>query len=332
MTKKILTTVSACAVLATATANVQANTAVINFFANTTSYSGPDSLSPFVPGGPTHALINGLGGFAGLASPDWQRFTGQIYIPNFTGDGTYTNADGLGIYFHSPLLNRIEAVSLRTEGALTAASLSAGAGRVDGAPTQNRDDIYLPDFDPNGVITVMISGNTVNIDYALDFSTLPDTNAGFLRDGTTPTQISNILDAEGQQFSFIGASGSGTAVVETATIGVDDEDIPYGGYNEFDAVVSGNLGNTIVDLTRGIIDNEIAAMNISSDGRSADTTTNTVFLVDPFALESGTVTLFDLTGGPDFNASIALIPEPTVAPFMLLAALGFIAHRRRKAS
>ncbi|MEM9914675.1 MAG: PEP-CTERM sorting domain-containing protein [Planctomycetota bacterium] len=313
-----------------------ADSAVFNFTTNLTAYDGPDGLpdlSPFTPGTALNALVNGQGGFAGLASPDWLRFTGQIYISDFQGDGTYvvspTNGVG-GIYLHSPLLNRLEAVSLRTEGALTQDSLNAGAGRTDGQPTQNRDDIYLPDFTPNGTATVVVSGNDVSIDYLLDFTTLPDTNAGFLRDGTTPTQISGILEAAGQQFETIGVQGFGTAAVQSATIGSGSEDgFAYGGYTLFDAVTLGNLSNTITPTTRGVIDNEIAAGNISSDGRSA-TNPATTFLTDPFAGESGTTFVFDLTSGPDFDASATLIPEPA-SLLTLLAGMGLVASRRRTA-
>lgn len=249
----------------------RADSAVINFTADLTSYTGTPTLSPFVPGTALNALINGQGGFAGLGSDDWQRFTGQVYIPNFTGDGTYTatpdGSGGAGIYLHSPLLNRIEAVSLRTESPLTADSLAASAGRADGNPTQNRDDIYLPDFEPNAVTTITISGNEVTIDYFLDFQTLDDTNAAFLRNGVTPTQIGDLLLAEGVQFGSIGVTGNATAAVQSATIGSGVEDtFPYGGFNLFDAVVSGNLSNTIVPTTRGVIDNEIAANNITPAG------------------------------------------------------------------
>ncbi|MEM1012578.1 MAG: MYXO-CTERM sorting domain-containing protein [Planctomycetota bacterium] len=318
--------------------SASADSAVINFTTNLTSYEGPagvETLSPFVPGTALNALVNGLDGFAGLGSPDWLRFSGQIYIPDYTGPGTYsiTPDNGVGgIYLHSPLLNRLEAVSLRTEGPLTQASIDAGAGRADGNATQNRDDIYLPDFTPNAVTTVTITpSNEVTIDYDLDFSTLSDENAGFLRDGVTPTQISVLLEDAGQKFGFIGVDGTGVANVQSAIIGSGDEDdFAYGGFSLFETVVEGNLSNTIVPTTRGVIDNEVAAMNISSDGRSTDPTTDTVFLTDPFAGESGETFFFDLTGGPDFFASaqLVLVPEPTTATLGLLA-LGGLLRRRR---
>ncbi|MEM8782491.1 MAG: hypothetical protein AAGE65_06485 [Planctomycetota bacterium] len=308
-----------------------ADSAVFNFTSNLTSYSGADALSPFIPGTAFNALVNGQGGFAGLASDDWLRFTGQIYLPDFNGDGTYeitpTNNVG-GLYLHSPLLNRLEAVSLRTEGPLTQASLDAGDGRADGQLTANRDDIYLPDFTPNGTATVTVEGDDVTIDYVLNFTTLTDENAAFLRNGVTPTQIADLLAAAGQRFGSVGVNGTGTAAVQSAAIGSGDEDgFAFGGYSLFDAVVEGNLSNTIVPTTRGVIDNEIAAGNISSDGRSA-TNPATTFLTDPFAGESGTTFFFDLTGAGDLDASVALVPEPGAA-LAAIAGTGVLLRRRR---
>ncbi|MEM9303618.1 MAG: hypothetical protein AAGE01_15980, partial [Pseudomonadota bacterium] len=279
------------------------------------AYTGVDELNPFLDGTEVNDLLNGV--FGPGASMDWLRINGQIVIEDFTGDGVYTispdgSGDG-GIWLHSPLLNRLEMSTWRTEGPLTEASLAAGAGVFDGDPTAQRDDIYLPDFTPNGNVTVTIAGDDVTIDYDLDFATLGAANAIFLRDGVTPTALSDRLDAANARFEALTIDGTGTAVRTTATIGMDDDDIPFGIYFNFDSFLAGNLSNTISDLdffgagqgalTRGIIRTELAAGNITTDGRGGAP------LPDPFAGESGTVTFFDLNGGDDLATTLSVVPR-----------------------
>ncbi|MEM6331433.1 MAG: PEP-CTERM sorting domain-containing protein [Planctomycetota bacterium] len=322
------------------------NSAVINFVGNLETYTGTPFLDPDLPGTPVNQLVNGEFPTwdptlppGSVAEPlqsnslDWLRFQGQIVIPDFQGDGRYiAQPDGMGfggagIYLHNPVLNRIETVSLRTEGPLTGPS-AALAGRVDGDELEQRDDIYLPDFTPNGVAIIDIAGDNVTISYELDFLNLPRDNAEFFRDGVTPTDISNIVTGVGERFLSIGVEGGGTAMTTTATIGTNDQSIPYGAYFTFEPVVGGNLGNTIVDLTVGILETEIAANNISSNGlNNADT----VFLTElpAYGAPGGTVTFFDLTMGPDLSVSVATSPEPASALLVMVSAAGLAARRRR---
>ncbi|MEM1109581.1 MAG: PEP-CTERM sorting domain-containing protein [Planctomycetota bacterium] len=324
-----------------------ADSAVINFtsslaesgFSVDPGVINPDALNPFAAGSELNDLVNGVfGPGEGLGTNlDWLRFTGQIYIPDFSGDGTYeitpTNGVG-GIYLHSPLLNRIEAVSVRTEGALTAASIAAGAGRADGNPTQNRDDFYFPDFTPNGTATVTINGSDVTIDYDLDFSTLSGPNSQFFREETTDTDLSDRLTDARQQFGFIGVDGTATAVVQSAVIGSGDEDeFAYGAYNPLSEVLNGNLANTIVPSTRFVVSTEIAAGNITTDGRlTSDPSTPTELIPDPFIGETGDTFFYDLTGAGDLSTSILLIPEPGTAALLLAAAGVLVARRRQDAA
>ncbi|MEM7577757.1 MAG: hypothetical protein AAF328_09800 [Planctomycetota bacterium] len=348
----ILSALCAGALTVSSYSGAAADSAVIQFTANLPdgNFVGPPQLDPYngnlitVPDGSggtvqitesaLFALVNDLAFPGTPGGQDWLRFAGQIYIPDFTGDGTYTiggnNSDG-GLYLHSPLLNRIEAVSVRTEGPLTAGSLALGAGRADGNLTQNRDDFYFPDFDPNGIATVTITGDDVSIDYELDFSTLDDTNAAFLRNGVTPTQIGDALLAAGVQFDNIGVEGGGTAAVQSAAIGSSGDDLfPYGAFNPFAAGIDGNLSNTIVPSLREVVELETAASNITSDGRLvSDPTTPTTVIPNPFLGESGTTFFFDLTGAGDLDASVSLIPEPATAA--VLAGIGLMATRRRRA-
>ncbi|MEM7467038.1 MAG: hypothetical protein AAF387_09155 [Pseudomonadota bacterium] len=341
MMKKLLTSSALAVVLASQQAGAT-DTAVINFTATLMpgGYSGVAALDPFQAGTVTNNLVNGL--VAGApASQDWLKFDAQVVISNFSGDGTYEigGADAGGIYFQSPLLNRIEAVSIRSEGALQQDTIDLGVGRRDGNPTQNRDDFYLPDFDPNGIATITINGTSVSVDYALDFSTLPITNAEFLRNGDTSTQISDTLAANNAVFSFIGASGTGTA---TPVVQANDgtSNTPYGSYTSLSPDVGGNLSNTLVPLTLEALNIEIAAGNITSDGRLvSDLTTpteefdggNNGYLPGnlPFFDAAGDVTFYDLTG-QTFEASVSVVPVPA-AVYLLAPAFGMLMARRRKA-
>ncbi|MEM9187105.1 MAG: PEP-CTERM sorting domain-containing protein [Planctomycetota bacterium] len=314
--------------------------AVINFetLLNPGDYSGAPEFDPFASGTEFNDLINGVfGPSAGPGSQDWLKFLGQIVIPNYTGDGTYTStSDGLGIYLHSPLLNRIETVSWRTEGALSAASLALPAGRADGQPTQQRDDIYVPDFDPNGVVSVTISGSSVTIDYLLDFDALPATNSVFLRDGVTDTDISDRLNAVGSRFLSIGVNGTGTDTADLFEVGVDDASIPYGAFYTLDPLLNGNLANTIVDTSLALLRNEIANEgntvgegNISTTGRS--NTEAVDFFEDPYAGRDGEfVAVFDLVGAPLATTVALTIPEPGSASLALAGLAALVARRRRK--
>lgn len=337
-----------------------ADSAVINFtsflspggFSAEADVPNPNALNPYEPGTEFNNLVQGLFGPGQGAGEnlDWLRFTGQIYIPNFQGDGTYTitpdNGVG-GIYLHSPLLNRIEAVSLRTEGPISTESQLAGARRLDGAQPTQRDDFYFPDFTPNGTATVVISGNSVDIDYVLDFDSLnDDLNSQFFRqnpDETLETDLSRRLLAADQQFGKITVSSGdqpNTAVVTQATIGDDDPllpdsgegALPYGAYNPLDSTISGNLGNTIVDLTRFIVATEIGNDNISADGQQTGEP-DAEFTPNPFAGESGTAFYYNLLGDGDLVTTVemALIPEPGTAA-LLLAAASFMTRRRRRAA
>ncbi|MEM6980619.1 MAG: PEP-CTERM sorting domain-containing protein, partial [Planctomycetota bacterium] len=282
-------------------------------------------------------------------SDDWLRFNGQIAIRNFTGDGTYTigpgGSDAGGIYYVSPLLNRVETDTWRTNTGVTGTNWS-GIAPADGDPTANEDDVYLPDFSPNGTATVTISGTAVSINYGLDFSTLPITNAEFFRGGSTPTEISDILTAEGAFLSFIGVDGSGTAVVEEFLEGADG-DAPFGGYNALDEEFSppgdpispaiGNLSNTLIDTNYEFLREEIA------DGTIARSTSDPTLLtftgpgatnpdLAPFLDGAGTTTFFDLTGGAPLDGFIATaIPEPgTFSALVVSGALVATSRRRRR--
>jgi hypothetical protein len=337
-----------------------ADSAVINFTAELKpgGYSGVGAVDPFKTGSVVNNLVNGVG----IGSPfgptnEWLKIDAQIVISEFTGDGTYTiggpGGTAGGIYLVSPLLNRLETVSLRTEGPLQPASLALGAGRADGQPTVQRDDIYLPDFTPNGVATVTIAGDSVSIDYDLDFSTLPPENGRFLREGEAfpgdptnsppippgfaPTGLSAALDDAGARFAALGISGSLTAAVSTEGKG-PNATTPFGGYTALDEVynvgaIGGVLGNTIVPTSLALLNIEIDANNISSDGRSA-TNPETVLLpkdgaLAPFFAATGHLVFFALVGAGTFDVSATVGPLPAAAFLMAPAAGMLVGFRRR---
>ncbi|MEN1680577.1 MAG: hypothetical protein AAGJ46_13390 [Planctomycetota bacterium] len=329
-----------------------ADTAVINFTTDLlapSAYTGPAEFDPFNPSSITDALINGEGGFLGDASPDWTRLAGQIVIDNYTGPGTYsTSADGssgVGVYVHGALLNRIETRTTRTFGPITAASTALGAAPADGDPPARNDDIYLPTYTPLGVASVTITEPTtgnfvVDVDYDLDFTTLPEENARFLRvvpvspmdpTGFRATALSTNLDAFGAKFRNISVSDTAAATVTSGEIGVSDDLIPYGGFNPFDAVAAGNLSNTIVDLTRGVVRNELAASNIrvgTSDPTAMPPSVSPPISDDPLAGQSGTAFFFDLTAG-NLASSVVIVPEPSAAA-VIAAGFSAVAARRRR--
>lgn len=341
--KKLISSVVLLVALVTGQQAFANDSAVINFTAtlNPGGYSGVAALDPFVPGTITNNLATGVIGPGGANSGDYLRFDGQVVISDFSGDGTYVVGGGTGggIYFQSPLLNRIEAVSLRTEGAITAASQALGAGRRDGGTLQNRDDIYLPDFNPNGVATVTVSGNNVSLDYLLDFSTLPITNAEFLRNGDTPTQIGDVLAANNAVFGSIGANGSGNAAPVVSAKGASAT-TPFGGYTSLSPDVGGNLSNTIVPTTIELLFNEIAAGNITSDGRLVSDPTTDTEIFDPlnnpfyaeyapFFQDTGDFYFYDLTGA-GIAATVSTVPVPAAVWLFASALAGMIGIKRRK--
>ena len=339
MKKALFCAAALFASLVQGTASAQTDTAVINFNGDVTTYAGTDRLNPFLPGTILFDLEAGNFPFNGLEGDDYTAFNGQIIIPDYQGAGTYTSsADGLGIFLHSPVLNRIETVSLRTERGVTA----PGVGRTDGMPSVNRDDIYAPDFTPNGSFSVTISAtNEVSISYSVDFSNISNENALFLREDGQETGISALLrdeangpngDAPGvidpvgpdavqlTVFEFSGTTPATAAIFNND--GVDDAAVPYGGYFDLDTPIFGNLSNTITDLTRGALRIEIGNNNVSTDGRLVTdplTPTELIGFDDLNGLDSGTggqVYFFDLNGFDAsgeretvFEASLTNVPD-----------------------
>lgn len=311
----------------------RADTAVVNFIADVNQYFGITAFDPFTPGSVISDLENGLGGFVGNASDDWTKLVGQIVIDDYVGPGTYTasptggtgplGTTDVGVYLHGALLNRIEAVSRRTAGPIT----FPGAGRQDGNPPVANDDIYLPNYNPLGVASVTIAPTgEVSVQYELDFTLLPPENGRFLRETSpgvfVPTALSMNLDAFGASFENITIEGSGTPVTTTATIGTDDDLIPYGGYWPLDPNIAGNLSNTIVPTTRGLIRNELSNNNIL-------TGTGGTPIADPLTGQSGTAFFFDLTGD-NLPMSVTVVPEPASAVLVGMVGLAGLGLRRHR--
>ena len=272
------------------------------------NFTGPDSISPFVAGNALSAFI------ASTNELDVLRVDGQFYLEGWDGtDGTFTTnvTPGAKFFLHSPLLERLETDTWRAEGAS-----NHGTQTGAGADISQRKKFLLPTASTYGSASVTVeNGVPTSLTYALDFST----------EGVPGFEGTALEVVEFQTISL----DSGNAVFgapETYTIGTDDDDAPYG----FNTVLTagshpaGVLSGTVINTTRGMLRNEINnntdeaggnTANISSNGRldgavyfdeelnsyryhpsAASPAEGEVYLADPFANESGVLTVFTATG------------------------------------
>ena len=274
------------------------------------NFTGPDSISPFVAGNALSAFI------ASTNELDVLRVDGQFYLEGWDGtDGTFTTnvTPGAKFFLHSPLLERLETDTWRAEGAS-----NHGTQTGAGADISQRKKFLLPTASTYGSASVTVeNGVPTSLTYALDFST----------EGVPGFEGTALEVVEFQTISL----DSGNAVFgapETYTIGTDDDDAPYG----FNTVLTagshpaGVLSGTVINTTRGMLRNEINnntdeaggnTANISSNGRldgavlpsAASPAEGEVYLADPFANESGVLTVFTATGLDVSVSAEPVLPE-----------------------
>jgi hypothetical protein len=311
---------------------VRADSLLVNFVAGLvpSSFVGPDEYNPFVPGNALHAFAQ--------FQPDVLKLDGQFYISNWDGsDGVFTTnvSPGTRFLLHNPLLERLEADTWRVEGASNHGTKDGG-----GSGITQRDKFLLPTFNTYGTASLtIVNGAPVALTYMLDL-TQPGV-PGF--ENAPNSQIAAI------PFLSVSLDSTGAAFgpAQTYTIGVDDGAVPYGLYTQLaSASYSAGVRNgTVFDTTRGMILAELSGNtdeiggttpNISTHGRlnggdfpSASTPdeAQNFYLENPFAGESGTLTVFNASG---VTAAVAVVPEPETYALMLagLGLVGALARRR----
>jgi hypothetical protein len=302
--------------------SASASSLVVNFTANLSDgdFTGPDAINPYVAG-------NALSDFT-AGEPDVIKVDGQFYVPNYTGDGTYTAAynqsTGNRVLLHSPLIERIEAQTWRAEGA-------SNYGTVTGAgdPISQRKKFLLPDDTPNGVFSVTIAGGQLSsLSYLYDDAA----NAG----GTFVGESSNAA-LNTTTFNTIGVTGTGANFGDAQILSLAGAStVPYGlntqlSLGSFPPAV---LAGTVTGSTRGIIANELLSTaevgtlggNISSDGRNG---ASTFKLTDPFAGESGTLTVITSTSDLQLTVNASQVPEPSSTLLLGLSLAAVLGRRKR---
>ncbi len=283
----------------------------VNFTGGLTqgTFDGPASISPYQAG---NALASFISANPGAIGTDILRVDGQFYLSGWDGsDGTFTSGatPGAAFFLHSPLLERLEANTWRAEG-----PSNHGTQTGSGDPIAERSKFLLPKTNTFGTATLRISnGVPVELTYTLNFTPeVPSFNNRPLP-GVVLEQIT--LNSTGVDF--------GTA--QTFTIGTDDNNVPYG----FNTLLASGvyppalLSATVMNTTRAMLRNEIDnntdeaagnTGNISTDGRlnggtfpSSGIPSTSVYLADPFANETGTLTVFTVTGlTVGINATVPL--------------------------
>ncbi|MEM1293927.1 MAG: hypothetical protein AAGH89_01090 [Verrucomicrobiota bacterium] len=322
------------AILAVSVVSTYANSILVNFTAGLTpgSFSGPDQYNPYVPGNALNTFIQLANATTPGSGDDVLRLDGQFYIKDWDGsDGVFTTNISAGTQFllHSPLLERLEADTWRLED-ISDFGVTDGLGN----PTAQRNKFLLPTSTTFGSASLTILGGVpTELSYSLDFNApgVPDFTGSSLA---------------GIPFDNISLTGNSFSSGGTFTIGVDDQNVPYGLNTALlpGSYPSSVLDGTVTDTTRGMLDNEInnntdeiggTTPNISTSGRlnggpdgGPDSNGATAFyIVDPFLGESGTLSVFNANG--DIITNFSVIPEPSSALFLISTLLFGVTRRRR---
>ncbi|MEM9149658.1 MAG: PEP-CTERM sorting domain-containing protein [Cyanobacteria bacterium P01_F01_bin.3] len=337
-------------VAAVAASSAKADSAVLNFTGDLTSLTATNFPDPLASGP--------LAIFAAVI-PDINRVDVQIWIQDYTGDGTYTaafnNNTGNKILLHSPLLERIEAQTWRAEDATENPGPSgnpAGAIEISGTPVSQRTKWLLPDDTPNGAFTVTVSGGAIDsVDYLYDLSA----NSGLLfSDESSNPGLANILLDE---VAIAGDSNDFAAAQVFAVGSTDFLATPYGLNTQLDTttnfggsfgafspnVAGGTVGNSTIGQLLNEINNNIdeiggSTPNISNNGRhDGDTLIGTItnpeqgdgYLADIFAATTGNLYVFNGTSDLDVAVTVTQIPEPSTLAMVGLMAAGMLTIRKR---
>lgn len=339
---------TACLLLASSSVRAQ-DSAVINFTTDLLTLDATNFPNPLLAGP--------LASFAAV-QPDVLRLDGQIWIQNYTGDGTYTaafdNVTGNRILLHSPLLERIEAQTWRAEDTSDFAGQPGGPVEISGTAVSQRSKWLLPDDTPNGSFTVTVFGGQIeSLNYLFDFSAnsgllFSDPNEGAGNPALANLRLDEIAvagDAADFAASMTFAAGS-QGFLDTA-FGLNTQlDTAPTVLNTFGPFSPGVANGTVGNSTIGQLLNEIsgntdeiggATPNISEDGRlngaAAASITNPEqgdgYLADIFAGTTGNLVVFNGIGDLEVSVVATNVPEPSAVAITVMS-LGALLRTRRR--
>ncbi|MEM7312625.1 MAG: hypothetical protein AAF497_05685 [Planctomycetota bacterium] len=278
------------------------------------NFTGPAEINPFDPS-------TQIGGGV-AANPDLIKMDAQFIVkdfdPNFSGTYSFMKGGGsdAGVEFfaHSPLLERIEALTTRI-GSNSPQGYSANTKillpRTDNSTTTDDNGITTTGFFGNGQLVVE-NGVPVSLSYDLGPESLSSFDFLF-----NPSSL--------EELSVIGSSFSLENSYDLDTPGAAD-DAPYG----FNTTLMGAPGSTVLDSTRGIIQAELdAPFAGGGTGNLLTTRESSGGVPLPFDPLDGTGTLYhySLSGAEMFVT--AVVPEPASGVLAMLSFLGLFATLRR---
>ena len=218
---------------------------ILSFEAETTTYIGPELLSPFNPTGYIGSLA--------LANPDLIKLDGQFIVKNFDsrlpGTQTYRlrkeggSDDGVEMFLHNPLFFRLEAFTTRIgDNSPTGypENTKILLPRREESETTSEEGVRTAGFFGDATLTV-VDGVPESFSYYMG----PDSLSSFDY-RTVPNR--------GVSLDELTIQGGSIHLLESFDLGTTAAaDVPYGFYS----TLEGNPAETVLKTTRGIIQAEL---------------------------------------------------------------------------